>query len=679
MSNFQEKANFIWSVADEVLRDDFKRGKYRDVILPFTVLRRVECVLEPTKDNVIQTYENVKDKVKDPHNALCHAAGHSFYNTSPYDLKKLLDDPSNIGQNFKSYINSFSENMRDIFDKFYLWNYIDQLIEDNLLYMLLEKFSNVDLHPDSVSNHEMGYIFEELIRRFNEDVNENPGEHFTPREVIRLMVNLIFYQDEAKLGHNTPIRTIYDPACGTGGMLTIANDHILKEINSNADIWLFGQEVNPETFAIAKSDMMLKGNDRDAENIKMGSVFSNDGHPNETFNYMLSNPPFGKDWKKEQNFILEEAKSASSRFTAGLPRKDDGQLLFLQHMISKMKRPEDGGSRIAVVTNGSPLFTGDAGSGESEIRRWIIENDWLEAIVALPEQLFYNTGINTYVWIVTNRKEDHRKGKIQLVDARECYQKMRKSLGEKRHEISSEQIDTITNLHNNFNEGQYSQIFDNHEFGYRKITIEQPLRLSFQVTPERIEQLKEQKAFKNLAVSKKRKNTEEKEKEEAEGQKLQDSIIEMLSEMDSEKFYKNRDEFWKVLNDNLKKHGININNTVEKAILDSMSERDETADICVDSKKRWEPDSQLRDYENVPLDEDIYDYFEREVKPHVPEAWIDESKTDQYDNDVGKVGYIINFNRYFYEYEPPRPLEEIESDINDLENEILELLQEVSH
>ncbi len=675
MNNFQDKANFIWSVADEVLRDDLKSGKYRDVILPFTVIRRLECVLEPTKEKVIQKNEKLKDKVKDRKSALCHESGQRFYNTSKYDMKKLLDDSKNIKKNFLAYIDAFSENVTEIISKFKIETYIDQLDENNLLYLLISKFANVDLHPDVVSNIEMGYIFEELLRKFNESMNENPGEHFTPREVIALMVHLLFYQDKDILSQSHPVRTVYDPACGTGGMLTVSKDYVRDFINPDADLHLYGQEVNPETYAIAKSELLLKGDGRDAENIKEKSTLSNDGHPNMTFHYQLANPPFGKDWSKDKEAVEKEAlEGHSGRFGAGLPRKSDGQILFLQNMISKMRAPEDGGGRLAIVMNGSPLFTGDAGSGESEIRRWILEKDYLEAIVALPDQLFYNTGICSYVWVLTNRKEERREGKIQLIDGTAFYVNMRKSLGNKRHEISTKQIENLTLIHNSFIENEYSQIHNNREFGYRKITIDRPLKLSFQVTDDRIEMLKEQTAFQNLAVSKKRKKVEEKEKEEAEGRRLQESILKVLSGMDKTTVYKNRDEFSRVLNKNLKDAGFSIKSPVRKAILEVMSERDETADTCKDNKGNVEYDSNLRDYESVPLDEDIFEYFEREVRPYVPDAWINKSITDENDGKVGKVGYTINFNQYFYKYQPPRSLQEIEKDINAVEKEILDIL-----
>ena len=459
MNSFQEIANFIWSIADEILRDDFKRGKYPDVILPFTVLRRLDCVLAPTKEKVLKRYEELKAKgLENMDGQLRRAAGHSFYNISKFDFPKLLDDPKNIGKNLRAYINNFSENMRDVIDRFKLRGTIDTLDEKGLLFALVRKLSDADLHPDKVDNHTMGTIFEELIRRFNEQSNENPGEHFTPREVIRLMVRLLINGDRAVLRQESAIRTVFDPACGSGGMLSIAKEHVLGQINPNADIRLFGQEVNDETYAVCKSDLLIKGDDRDADNIKPGSCLSADGHARATFDYMLTNPPYGKDWKKEQAFIDEEAaRGEAGRFGAGTPRISDGQILFLQHMLSKMKPVSDGGSRIAIVMNGSPLFTGDAGSGESEIRRWILEHDWLETIVALPGQLFYNTGINTYIWVLTNRKPKARRGKVLLVNGAAVRKengkevevfarKMRRSLGDKRNELAEEHIVELARL-----------------------------------------------------------------------------------------------------------------------------------------------------------------------------------------------------------------------------------------
>jgi type I restriction enzyme M protein len=511
----------------------------------------------------------------------------------------------------------------------------------------------------------MGSVFEDLIRRFAEQSNETAGEHFTPREVIRLMVNLLFMEDDEVLREKGVVKTLYDPACGTGGMLSVAEEY-LREMNPDAHLEVFGQELNDETYAICKADMLLK--EENPGNITRGNSFSQDGHAGSTFDYMLSNPPFGVEWKQVEKKIRKEAEELghAGRFGAGLPRINDGSFLFLQHMISKMKPVAEGGSRLAIVFNGSPLFTGDAGSGESEIRRWIIENDWLEAIVALPDQLFFNTGISTYIWIVTNRKAEHRKGKIQLINAVERYRKMRRSLGNKRNELGPEQIEHITQLYGDFEENDESKLFDNEDFGYHKIVVERPLRLSFQVTPKRIEHVLEQKAFQNLAKSRKKGAAAVAEIEA--GQALQEAILDLLAGLDHKR-YTNRDAFERDIKDAFKDADLKLTAPIKKALVSALSERDETAEVCTDNKGNPEPDSDLRDTENVPLKEDIQIYVEREVFPHVPDAWIDESKT--------KVGYEIPVTRHFYRYQPPRPLAEIEAEILALETEIQGLLKSV--
>jgi len=676
LNNFGEKVNFIWSIA-ELLRDSFKRSKYQDVILPLTVLRRIDCVLEPTKDKVLKTAAKLKSKLENLSPQLCKASGFAFYNTSLYTFERLLDDAPNLALNLRNYINGFSDNMREVLEKFDFDNTINKLDEAGLLFLVMERFKNIDLHPDKVSNLEMGYIFEDLIRRFNEAMNENPGEHFTPREVIELMASLLISKDADILSRNHIIRTVYDPCCGSGGMLTIAKNKIFG-INPNADIHLFGQEVNPETFAVCKSDLYMKSADgRDAENIAFGSTLSNDRHAGNRFDYLLTNPPFGKEWKMDKDAVEREAERGyTGRFGAGLPRISDGQLLFLQHMLGRMKDVKDGGSRVAIVMNGSPLFIGDAGSGESEIRRWILENDYLEAIIALPEQLFYNTGIATYVWVLTNRKEEKRKNKVQLINATGFWTPMRKSLGDKRRQISKDQISEITAIHSTFSEGEFCKVFDTSAFGYRKITVERPLRLNFRAIPERIERLLREKAFINLAVSRK-KNAEQKAKEEADGRKQQEAMLDALDTM-PDTLFKDRPSFEKALDKAVKDAGLKLNAALRKAILSALSERDETAEICLDKDGYPEPDSELRDTENVPLKEDINAFFDREVKPHVPDAWINIAIRDHKDGEIGKVGYKINFNRYFYKYRPPRPLEEIEADIKAIEKEIIEILKEVA-
>jgi type I restriction enzyme M protein len=678
MNNFSEITNFIWTIA-ELLRDDFKRSKYQDIVLPLTVLRRIDCVLEPTKQDVLETHTRLKGKLDNLDPQLRRASGYAFYNSSQFTFDRLLDDPPHLGSNLRLYINSFSPNMREVIEKFDFENTISKLEEAGLLFLVMERFKNVDLHPDQVSNLQMGYIFEELIRRFNEALNENPGEHFTPREVIRLMVNLVLSQDQDALSHNHIVRTVYDPCCGSGGMLTIAKERI-NEINPLAEVHLFGQEVNPETFAMCKSDLYMKSQEgRDAENIKFGSTLSNDQLADRRFDYMLTNPPYGKEWKRDQEAVEREAERGfAGRFGAGTPRISDGQLLFLQHMLGRMKSPEQDGSRIAIVMNGSPLFTGDAGSGESEIRRWILENDWLEAIVALPEQLFYNTGIATYVWVLSNRKDPQRRGKVQLINAVDFWSSMRKSLGDKRREISPEHIARITQIYLEFKETEVCKIFDTVDFGFRKVTVERPLRLNFQASPERIARLDEQTAFKNLAKSTKR-SPEARAAEEAAGREQQEAIRSLLARMPGTLF-RDRGLFEKVLDQTIRESGAlealpKITAPLRKAVLNALSERDETAEICRDKDGQPEPDPQLRDFENVPLKEDIWTYFAREVKPHVPDAWIDKAARDHKDREIGKVGYEINFNRYFYRYQPPRPLEEIESEIQALEKEILSHLK----
>ncbi len=686
MDNFGEKVSFIWSVAD-LIRDTFKRGKYQDVILPFTVLRRLDCVLEPTKAEVVACYNRYKQEMENLDSLLCKKSGFAFYNNSPYNFQKLLEDANNLGANLKQYINSFSSNMQEVLAKFDFPNTIKKLEDANLLFLVMERFKNLDLHPDKVSNLEMGYIFEELIRKFNEALDENPGEHFTPREVIQLMVSLLLAPDKEKLQQEYLITKVYDPCCGSGGMLAIAKEWIEK-FNPTAKVYLYGQEVNPETFAVCKSDFYLKSKDgKEAENIKFGSTLSQDQHEESRFDYLLANPPYGKDWKRDRDAVQKETEGGD-RFAAGTPRISDGQLLFLQHMLARMQRVEEGGSRVAIVTNGSPLFTGDAGSGESEIRRWILEHDWLEAIVALPEQLFYNTGIATYIWILSNRKEAKRLRKVQLINATDCWLPMGKSLGDKRREISLEQIEAIKAVFESFTDSVgvreaevqdcglvESRIFDREDFGYRKVTVERPLRLNFQALPWRIEKLKQEKAFVNLGLSKK-KNAQVKAMEEAMGRSQQKLILEMLHGLPATLF-KDRTEFEKVLKQGIKKGGLKLKAPLYKGILAVLSQRDETAAICADKQGGWEADGELRDTEKVGLKESVEEYFARYVKPHVEDAWINETVRDEKDGKIGKVGYEINFNRYFYRYQPPRALEEIEAEIKAVEEEILQLLGEV--
>ena len=578
MANYQELANLVWNVADDVLRGLFKPHEYGDITLPFLVLRRLDCILDEDerKEKAIDTYNQFKDKV--PEDALppiiLKATNTSFYNTSQYDLSRLKEDPNNIRLNFENYLNGFSQDVRDIIENFNLDRFIERLHKDDRLFIFCDKFTEVDLHPDKVDNHTMGQVFEELLRRFSEMSNETSGEHYTPRDVVRLLVSLLFAEHREDLRGQGVIRSIFDPCCGTGGMLTIGKEYFREHINPEADIRLLGQELNPQTYAICKSDMLITGEEPD--NIRHGSSLSNDQFQGDRLDYMITNPPFGVSWKSDAGVVKAEAENANGRFSAGTPRSSDGALLFLQHMLSKM---EDQGSRVGIVFNGSPLFTGDAGSGESEIRRWIIEKDWLECIVALPEFIFFNTGIPTYLWILTNNKSEKRKGKVQLINAADFWEPMGKGLGQKRRQIGHEHVHQLTELYTNFEETEHSKIYLNDFFGYTKVTIERPLIEKREILGE----------TKNFVVRDKRGNPK--------------------------------------------------------------------------------PDTALRDYERVPLTERIDDYYQREVKPHVPDSWIDRKKD--------KVGYELNFNQYFYSMQPLRSLQEIIQEIVSLEKETNILMHEV--
>jgi type I restriction enzyme M protein len=672
--NGKSKVEFIWSVAD-LLRGPYRPNQYKDVMLPLTALRRLDCVLEPTKDAVLARLARLEGgKITNIEPILNKVAGQSFHNTSKYTFEKLKADPSNLAANLTQYIKGFSRQARDIIDHFGFEEHIAKLDKADRLFLVFSKFCDVDLHPDILSNYEMGQIFEELIRRFSEASNEEAGDYFTPREVIRLMVNLLFTPDNDILTKEGIVRTLYDPACGTGGMLSVAEEY-LKELNSGASLQVFGQDYNPQAYAICGSDMMIKGHSM--ENIRFGNSFTEDFMAGKKFDYMLANPPFGVEWKPEENKIKKEhdEQGYGGRFGAGLPRINDGSFLFLQHMLNKRKDPKDDGTRLGIVFNGSPLFTGSAGSGESNIRQWIIENDWLEAIIAMPDQLFYNTGISTYIWVVTNRKEKERRGKIQLIDATGYFVKMRKSLGNKRKEIGDGQenkpnhIAEITRLYGDFKAQEHVKLFDNSDFGYHRITVERPLKLNFAVTEERLLKVQLTNQFINLAASKKRKDEQVIETEVAEGKRQQENILKELEKLESPEIVKNRDKFSNLLKKAFKKADLFISPALFSAVLMTLSERDETADICLDSKGNIEPDPELRDYENVPLKEDIHEYMTREVLPHAPDAWVDESKT--------KVGYEINFNRYFYQYVPPRAIKEIENDLKHIEEDIAILLNEI--
>lgn len=668
MSSFREKEAFIWSITDPLLRGVFKRNEYQKVILPFTVLKRFDSVLEYSKQDVLDRYDELRENnvsnIDTPlKNVAVDKDGNrlGFYNHSRYDFKKLLEDPDNIEANLYHYLDSFSEDVQDIFIRFNIKHYIKILAEKDRLYLIVSTFSesSVDLSPEAVSNHEMGTIFEELIRKFSEQSNEEAGEHFTPRDVIKLMNELMFIGED--FSQRGLIKLIYDPTCGTGGMLTSCKDYILER-NTNTDVVLFGQELNDEIYAICKSDILMKGDN--ANNIKgPSSTLSDDQLRGKHFDYILANPPYGVDWGADKEYVENEAQLGfDGRFGAGLPRKNDGQLLFIQHMISKMYPNKK--SRIVVITDGSPLSTGDAGSGESDIRKWIFECDYLEALVALPDQLFFNTGINTYVWILTNEKSEERKGKVQLIDARDEFINMRKSLGNKRHEISDESIENIISLYNSFEESDKVKIFDNEDFGYTKITVERPMQLNYNVTEESIEHLHSVSQFKKLAESNAQ-DPEIKEEEIAQGKLLQSNIKDALRTI-PEKIYTNWDEFESQIKEVL--DNFDLSSTFRKNIILNFSEHDDNADYVKDNRGKVKADPNLRDNEKIPLKKDINEYFEEEVLKYYPDAWIDDSKD--------KEGYKINFAQYFYIYEPPRPLEEIEADIKKVTADIQELLKE---
>ena len=656
-----EIVSVAWS-AKEILRGDFKRIDYGRIILPFIVLCRLGSVLKETKGDVLKEVEKHKDADEKFLDAILNGiTKKNFHNKSKYDLESLVDDPDNIHKNMKTYLRGFSKDVRDVFENFKFNNTIDELDKQGILYNIVQLFSKTDLRPETFDQQKMGTIYEELIRKTSEATNEEAGEHFTPREVIRLMVNLILAEDIDLLKEKGVSRAIYDPAAGTGGMLAIADDYI-HEINKKARTELFGQELLPFAYAICKSDMMLK--ELELDNIRLGnSLTDQDGFADTKFNYMLSNPPFGVDWGKYSTKILAEAsKGNEGKYGAGLPRKSDGSLLFLMHMISKMKSKEDGGARIAMVLNGSPLFTGEADSGESNIRKWIIENDMLEAIIAMPDQLFYNTGIYTYVWVLTNNKSENRKGKIQLINASgdKFYEKMKSSLGMKRKLISEAQKEEITKIFKDFKEGEFSKIFKNKDFGYARITVERPLKRNFEASDKRIEILKQDKNFVRLP---KDKGTEK--------IPSQTQILECIEKIPS-KVYKNYTEFTNVLKGVFAENSVQLPAPLQKLIEKTLSERDDTAEPHFNKAGDTHPvaDSELRDNENIPLKQDIDEYFEKEVKKYVPDAWIDESTRE-------KIGYEIPFTRQFYKYKPLRPLEEIDAEIKQLQKEISEGLEEL--
>lgn len=657
VEGFGDKVSFIWSVAD-LLRGDFKAHEYGQVILPLTVLRRLDCALAPTRDAVAARARDLAGTVGNVDRILTRVSRQPFYNVSPLSFPRLLDDPANAAANLRSYIAGFSPGAAEVVERYGFDNQITRLDQAELLYPVLSRFADIDLHPNTVSNEAMGYIFEELLRKFSEMSNETAGEHFTPREVIRLMVNILFSEDDDALRGTAPVRTLFDPACGTGGMLTGGQDH-LAQLNPGARLEVFGQELNPETWAIARSDLMIKG--QDPSRIVLGNSFTQDGFVGQHFDYLLANPPFGVDWKRTEKPIRDEAAQLgmSGRFGAGVPRVSDGSLLFLQHMISKMKPADEGGSRLAIVFSGSPLFSGAAGSGESEIRRWIIENDWLEAIVGLPDQLFYNTGIATYFWVVTNRKAPERRGKVVLLDAREQWAKMRKSLGDKRKYVSDEQIAEVTKLYHDAIELAGSdgrvRVFDNADFGYQRITVERPLRRRWVVTETTAEQVAASRQFRPLAAH---------VDPNSDGQRLLTAVRDLVGVTEDTEL-----ALAKRLVQTCAAHLVTLTTLLRRAILDAAAVADPDAPVMTDRRGNPLPDPDLRDNENVPLAESIDGYIAREVLPHVPDAWIDETKT--------KIGYEVPFTRHFYTYVPPRPLAEIDAEIAALEADIGALLRVV--
>lgn len=651
--------NFIWGIADDVLRDVYTRGKYRDIILPFTVLRRLDALLEPSKDKVIEMHEQLnKLKIENQSPQLRKVSGYVFYNTSKYTFKKLLNDPANIRQNLENYLDGFSSDVQDIISKFKLRNQLDTLEEGNITFPLIEKFcsSQINLSPvavkdkdgnivhEGLSNLGMGYVFEELIRKFNEENNEEAGEHFTPREIIKLMTHLIFEPVKNKIKQGTYL--IYDPACGSGGMLTEA-EHFALEINPKATYHLYGQEVNPETFAICKADMLIK--EEDPEKIAFGSTLSNDGFPKLKFDFMLSNPPYGKTWKVDQDSIVDSKTKEilDSRFSVGVPRVSDGQLLFLMNMVSKMKIDSEIGSRIASVHNGSSLFTGEAGGGESEIRKYIIENDLLEAIIQLPNDMFYNTGIATYIWVLSNKKEERRKGKVQLIDASGIYSKMRKGLGSKSNELTETHIQQIADAFKDFQQNEISRIFENDDFAYWSITAERPLRLAWQLTEEKLSAIEDTDYY--LPVLK--------VLQKQLGTAVQNDFNQLLSALDTQ----------------LKKLSLKWKPKEKKTFLDALSWRDEEAQPVIKKQDKdeviYEADPELRDYESVPVKQNVQEYFEKEVWPFVPDAWIDHSKTVK--------GYEVSFTKIFYRYQPLRSVATITEEIVQLERETEGLLNDI--
>jgi type I restriction enzyme M protein len=642
--------SFIWSIA-ESLRGPFKPSEYGSVVLPFTVLRRLDAVLADTKQQILKVAKSSANLPETLQNMkLREAAGHEFYNTSNFTFAKLVADPEGLRANISTYLAGFSENVRDIFDRFEFDKTLNKLAEKNKLFSVTEKFAQADFHPRTVSNIQMGLVFEELIRWANERSNETAGDHYTPREVIALMVQLLFALDDDALAKSGVVRSIYDPTAGTGGMLSVADEH-LRKMNPGIQLSLYGQDYNDASYAICKADMVIKG--QDVDNIALGDTLTEDAFDDKKFDYGLSNPPFGVDWKDQRTYVDDEhAKLGfNGRFGPGTPAVSDGAMLFLLHLVSKMRKPDDGGSRMAIVLNGSPLFSGGAGGGESNIRKWLLDNDLVEAIIGLPKDMFYNTGISTYIWVLTNRKDENRKGRVQLIDGREMFTKLRKGLGSKRNELSADDIATIVGLYFGFEDSEHSKIFRNEDFLYRTITVERPLQLNWQATRERIDAVFQTKAVQRLI--------------ETDAAALRAA----LERLGDETVWKNRAAFQKALKDSAKAEGLSLPAPLFKTVTVELGEQYDTADVSTDAKGNPEPDASLRDTENIPWDEDIDTYLAREVLPYAPAAWVDHSKT--------KEGAEIPFTRHFYRYVPPRPLEEIDSDLDAVMDQLRVMLVEV--
>jgi len=681
MATYHQISNTIWNIANH-LRGAWKAHEYQDVILPLTVLRRLDAALEPTKQKALERYNELDGKVSD-FRILRRVTGYDFYNISPFTFKKLLDDQTHIARNLRKYVDGFSPNIKEIFEKFDFERQLERLQGSNILYLILQEFDKIDLHPERVPNHVIGLAFEDLIRRFAEQSNETAGEHYTPRDVVGLMTALIFMGEEKELAKPGKVITLYDPACGTGGMLTVGSDYVKANFNPDTKVYLFGQELNSVTYAICKADILLQNEDKDPEGIRGGekehdkaSTLSNDQHQDKKFDYILSNPPYGVEWKKDKDAVENEARRGfTGRFGAGLPRISDGQFLFLQHIVSKFKAKSDGGSKAAVIFNGSPLFTGDAGSGESEIRRWLLENDLVDAIISLPEKLFFNTGISTYIWLLTNQKEPKRKEKVLLIDARSFREQLRRNLGQKRYEISSQETKKIIDLYCKYEENEYCKIYPTQEFGYRQITIDRPLRLKFEINDKTIGRFKKNKTLVNDSPSKKL--GEKRDLENKKWKDLRKTIYQSLDSLQNKSFT-SRSSFLSALDIEWGKSKVKVPKSLIRIILNEIGERDERAEIVMNDSGNPEPDKDLRDYEyislakdlrdheRVPLKENIKKYFDLEVKANAPDAWINNEICDDKDGQVGIVGYLIPLLHYYYKFEAPRKPEEVKGDLKKL-------------